>query len=82
MAKTYKEIDGFPGITCPVLHTIVYGKCESVLYERHPKQVEIDEWLRANCKDSYYHSSGWMREYSIQFEDDDDALLFALMYGA
>lgn len=82
MAKTYKELDGFPGITVPVLHNIVYGKCESALYERHPKQVEIDAWLSENCKDRYYHTSSWMRVHAIQFEDDEDALMFALKYGA
>jgi hypothetical protein len=81
---TYKTTDKFPGIKFPVLHTVVYAYTADDVparYQRSYKDHLVDTWLKANCKAPYYHSPGYLKEKFIQFEDDEDAVLFALRWG-
>jgi hypothetical protein len=81
---TYKTTDKFPGIKFPVLHTVVYAYTADDVqarYQRSYKDHLVDTWLKANCKASYYHSPGYLKEKFIQFEDDEDAVFFALRWG-
>lgn len=85
MTITYKELKGFPGVRTPVLHRVKYAETvDDVLsmYQRSYKDYLVDEWLKANCRSPYYHSPGYLKEKFIQFVDDDEALLFALVWGA
>jgi hypothetical protein len=85
MTVTYKPLKGFPGVQTPVLHKVVYAHTEGevlAMYQRSYKDYLVDEWLKANCRSNYYHSPGYFKEKFIQFEDDDEALLFALVWGA
>jgi len=80
---TYKPLEGFPGIKIPVLHTVVYAKTvDDVLsmYQRSFKDHLVDQWLKDNCKSPYYHSPGYLKEKFIQFEDDQEAVMFALRW--
>lgn len=44
------------------------------------KDYKVDEWLKANCKNPYYHSPGYLTEKFIEFEDEKEAMLFALRW--
>ena len=83
MAITYTTPwPDMPTVKVPKLHKVKYANTvDNVLamYQRSYKDHLVDEWLEANCKSPYYHSPGWMKEKFIQFEDDKEAVLFALM---
>jgi hypothetical protein len=84
MTITYKPMDGFPNVKMPVLHTVVYAYTEDhvqAFYQRSYKDHLIDEWLKKNCRSPYYHSPGYLKEKFIQFEDDQEAMLFALRWS-
>ena len=84
MTVTYKPMRGFPGIQTPVLHRVVYAKTENdvlSMYQRSYKDYQVDEWLKANCRHPYYHSPGYLREKFIEFECDQDAVMFALRWA-
>ena len=66
------------------LYKVVYAKTtDGVLaaYQRSYKDYLVDEWLKENCRRPYYHSPGYLEEKFIQFEDDKEALLFALRWS-
>lgn len=50
-------------------------------YQRSYQDHLVDEWLGENCKHSYYHSPGYLTEKFIEFEDDKEAVMFALRWG-
>lgn len=84
MAITYTTNTVFPKVKFPVLHKIVYAHTVDgamAAYQRSYKDCLVDEWLEANCKHGYYHSPGWMTEKFIQFEDDREAVMFALRWA-
>lgn len=81
---TYKTNNKFPGVNFPVLHKVIYAYTTdgvSASYQRSYKDHLVDSWLTANCKSPYYHSPGYLKEKSIQFEDDEEAVMFALRWG-
>ena len=83
MTVTYKTLDEWPNVTIPILHKVVYAHTTDGVraqYQRSYKDHLVDEWLKANCRHPYYHSPGWMQEKFIQFEDDQEAVLFALRW--
>jgi len=73
MTVTYKPLKMFPEILTPVLH--------KVEYHTSAEDYQVNMWLKENCKSYYYHSPGWMKEKFIQFEDDHDAVMFALKWS-
>ena len=81
MTITYKT--NSIGIKCPVLHKVVYSKSpdgiQSQYYHTY-KDCLVDEWLKKNCRHTYYHGPGYLPEKSIQFECDEDAMWFALRW--
>lgn len=85
MAITYKEQKfGSTMIKLPKLHKVVYAQtAEDVLayYQHSYKDHLVDAWLKENCKHPYYHSPGYLKEKFIQFEDDEEAFMFALMWS-
>lgn len=84
MTITYKPMDGFPNVKMPVLHTVVYAYTADhvqAFYQRSYKDHLVDEWLKKNCRSPYYHSPGYLKEKFIQFEDDQEAMLFALRWS-
>jgi hypothetical protein len=73
-----------PDVKVPVLHKVVYAKTVDdvgAFYQRSYKDHLVDAWLKENCKHPYYHSPGYLTEKSIQFEDDRDAMWFALRWS-
>ena len=85
MTVTYKTNAKFPGINFPVLHRVVFDRRgnETVLagYQRSYKDHLVTEWLKANCRHPYYTSPGYLHNKFIEFECDEEAMIFALKYG-
>lgn len=84
MTITYKSLEGFAGVKIPVLHKVVYAHAVDgtpAKYQRSYKDYLVDEWLQENCQSPYYHSPLYLRERFIQFEDDEEAFMFALSFG-
>ena len=85
MTITYRPLKGFPGVNTPVLHRVVYdrrlGQTVPAQYQRSYKDHLVDQWLQANCHSPYYHSPGYLDEKFIHFEDDAEAVAFALRWG-
>lgn len=86
MTVTYVERNiGTTKVDYPVLHKIVWH-----IKDLHrptmsptwanPKFREVDDWLKDNCKHPYYHGPAWDIESFIEFECDEDAMLFTLRW--
>ena len=74
----------FPKLRIPVLHKVVYAHTIDGVpasYQRSYKDCLVDAWLEDNCRSPYYRSPGYLREKFIQFEDDEEAVLFALRWA-
>jgi hypothetical protein len=84
MTVTYKPMEMFPKVQIPILHKVTYAKTVDDVqakYQHSYKDYLVNEWLKEHCKHSYYHSPGYLKEKFIQFECDEDALLFALRWS-
>lgn len=85
MAITYvKKKYGETDLKFPVLHRVVYAHTVDnvqAMFQRSYKDHLVDTWLKENCKHPYYHSPGYMYEKFIEFEDDEEAVLFALRWA-
>ena len=78
--KKYGQTD----VKFPVLHRVVYAHTEDgtlAAYQRSYKDVLVDMWLEENCHNPYYHSPGYLTEKFIEFEDDAEAVMFALRWA-
>lgn len=81
---TYKTDERFPGINFPVLHKVVYAHTTDDVqakYQRSYRDHLVYTWLESNCRHAYYHSPGYLKEKFIQFEDDHEAVMFALRWA-
>jgi hypothetical protein len=84
MTITYKPLLSFPGIEIAVLHRVVYAQTTDGVYAEYQRSYKdhlVDQWLKSNCRHSYYHSPGYLTEKFIEFECDEDAMLFALRWS-
>jgi hypothetical protein len=84
MTVTYTTSDKFPGIRFPKLHRVDYSRLYddvNVQYQKSYRDYIVNQWLEDNCKHGYYHSPGYLREKFIQFECDEEALMFALRWS-
>lgn len=45
------------------------------------KDYIVNAWLEENCKNPYYHSPGYLQEKFIEFEDEKEAVMFALRWA-
>ena len=73
-----------PTIKFPKLHKVKYAVTVDgamAAYQRSYKDCLVDQWLEDNCKCNYYHSPGYLKEKFIEFEDDKEAVMFALRWG-
>jgi len=86
MAVTYVETKFGINKTLrvPKLHRVDYAKTEGdvmAMYQISYKDHLVDAWLKENCRHPYYHSPGYLREKFIQFECDEEAVMFALRFA-
>lgn len=82
---TYKSIwPELSHVKAPILHKVVYAYTTdgvSASYQRSYKDCLVDSWLKANYRSPYYRSPGYLTEKFIQFEDDEEAVMFALRWS-
>lgn len=57
----------------PVLHKVPYNPAHN---EQH-----IRAWIQNNCRAASYGSPSWHRRPFYEFEDDEDATMFALRWA-
>lgn len=83
MAVTYVPMPGFPDIKTPKLHRVVYGRYDpdQSLPDYTLEYYGIREWCELHCSNPFYFSPGWTDEKFIEFEDNNDATLFALRWA-
>lgn len=85
MAITYTyPWPDLPNVKVPKLHTVTYADTVDGVqaeYQRSYKDHLVDAWLKEYCKSPYYRSPGYLKEKFIQFEDDEEATLFALRWA-
>ena len=67
-------------------HRVVYhryGEGDGMLagHLRTIKDDNVDQWLRENCRGGYYHNPPWRREKFIEFDNEQDAVMFALRWA-
>ena len=65
-------VDPKSGITVPKLITVRIS--QKFVY------LDMYEWLRENCQSKFYILPSYAG-YGCQFEDDEDAILFALRWA-
>lgn len=66
---TYAPMTLMPTITVPVLHSVTHRPVEF--------EYAMRVWLRDNTEAPYYRG----RNNLIQFEDDEEAFMFALVWA-
>ena len=72
-----------PNAQIPVLHKVHYSTSTDGVDAKYQKSLldhRVSEWLKENCRGAYYHST-YHQDKFIQFEDDEDAVLFALRWA-
>lgn len=68
----------------PTLYKVSYAETVDhvqAFYQRSYLDHLVDAWLAENCKSAYYHSPGYLKIKFIEFEDKQEASLFALTWG-
>jgi hypothetical protein len=67
------------------LYRVVYDRREHevvlAVYQYSYKDHLVNAWLDENCQGRCYHSPGYFQEKFIEFEDSQDATVFALKWG-
>ena len=89
MAITYKRPFMDSSTKVPILHKVCYGKSAvnanpflGIPYKFYPRHdVAVLEWCEANCRAAWYRSPSHCDQTFIEFEDDEDAVMFALRWG-
>ena len=74
---------GLPDVKVPQLHRVTYGYSASFRdrYEWNLKDRTIRAWCDEYCYAPFYFHAGYTNEKFVQFEDDQDAVLFALRWA-
>jgi hypothetical protein len=83
MTITYKD-SKYLGVRVPVLHKVVYAKTVDGVqaqWQISYKDYIVNEWLKENCRHPCYRSPGYLTEKFIEFEDDEEAFMFALRFS-
>jgi len=70
---TYPWPDIAPTAKVPKLHDVTYG-------ERFT-DGEVYRWCRDNTCAPFYTAPSWTGKRLVQFEDDSDAVMFALRFA-
>lgn len=84
MAITYKSPFMDSSTKVPILHKVYYGETSADLpftmhYPIHDPAVI--KWCEENCRAAWYSSPGYVKQCFIEFEDDEDAVMFALRWS-
>lgn len=90
MAITYKRPFMDSSTKVPILHKVYYGEIAQELWfgkgtpftMHYPKHdPAVIEWCETNCRAEWYRSPRYVLQCFIEFEDDEDAVMFALRWS-
>lgn len=87
MTVTYRDpIPSWAGVNVklPALHRVKYAHTLDGVpaqWQVSYKDYRVNQWLKDNCRHPYYHSPGYLEEKFIDFECDEDAMMFALRWA-
>jgi hypothetical protein len=89
MTITYKRPFSDRSTRVPILHKVYYGEpvveadpflgIPFKLYPLH--DAAAIEWCQENCRAAWYQSSGYVDQCFVEFEDDEDAMMFSLRWS-
>lgn len=83
MTVTYRQ--NCVGVRVPVLHRVHYRLFQPretlSTYDYALRQHQLHEWLEINCQHRYYRSPPWQDVKFVEFEDDQEATIFALRWS-
>lgn len=65
----------------PEQPTFKVPKLHRVHYNDKYNWGEVQYWCKENCRAPAYTSPGWTNKKFVEFEDDEDATLFALKFA-
>ena len=65
----------------PEMPTLKVPKLHDVTYNKQYTDGEIYRWCRENTRAPFYTAPSWMGRRFVQFEDDSDAIAFALKFS-
>ena len=77
MVKTMVPMKNYPKVLIPKLHSVVVREGEIFTKKEYD---EIYEWCRNNCKEQFYIYPSWTLKVGVDFEDDEDAIMFTLRF--
>lgn len=85
MSITYTHLWlDLPTVKVPLLHRVVYAHTFDGVpaqWQVSYKDYLVNQWLKDNCQHRYYHSPGYLTEKFVEFEDDEEAVMFALRWA-
>lgn len=70
---TYPWPEVAPTLKVPRLHEVNYNKKFN--------SGEVYRWCKESCKAPFYTAPSWTGKNLVQFEDDEDAIVFALRFS-
>jgi hypothetical protein len=70
---TYPFPEHAPTLKVPNLHEVYYNSRFT--------NGEVYRWCRENTRAPFYTAPNWTGKYLVQFEDDADAVMFALSFA-
>jgi len=76
---THPWPETLPAFKVPVLHRVDYDYADNLSVFCH-SDIKIRAWCKDNCQAAYYLHPGYTREKFVHFEDDQDAVFFALKW--
>lgn len=65
----------------PELPTVKVPKLHRVNHNSKYNWGELHYWCKENCRAPFYISMSWMPGKFVDFEDDEDATVFALKFA-
>jgi len=72
-----------PQLKVPQLHRVTYGYSSTPQDSHYWSQTDrnIRVWCDEHCYAPFYFHAGYTNEKFVQFEDSQDAMLFALRWA-
>jgi len=71
LESTYESRGASFTLATPVLHKVCFN---------HYDRTEVMKWCEQNCKAKFYPGPSWAGHF-FEFEDDEDAVWFALRWA-
>ena len=65
----------------PELTNVKVPKLHRVSYNPKYNWGEVQYWCKENCRSPAYTAPSWTGKQFVEFEDDEDAVVFALRFA-